>query len=53
MDDTLIFKLHNQKIVEVRNFKSPTTKKELQGFLGVAATFHRWNPSISKYSKKM
>ena len=28
-------------------------KKELQSFLGIVATFHRWNPNISQFSKKL
>ena len=28
-------------------------KKELQSFLGIVATFHRWNPNISQFSEKL
>ena len=52
-EDMLVCTAHGTKLEEVRNFQSSTNKKELQSFLGLAATFHIWNPSISTYLEKM
>ena len=52
-DDTLVFSSQRLKQEEVRAFKSPTCKKQLQYFLEVVATFHGWNPNISKLSEKI
>ena len=51
--ESIIFAPQNSKLEEIREFKSPKTKKELQSFLGVVATFHRWNPNISRFSEKL
>ena len=51
--DEIVFTPQNSKLQEIQNFKTPSTKKELQSFLGVVATFHRWNPHICKYSEKL
>ena len=53
LDGTLVFSSHRTMLEEVRNLKKLTNKKELQSFLGVAATFHHWNTNFSKYSEKM
>ena len=50
--EEIIFTPQNTKLQEVQNFKAPRTKKELQSFLGVVVTFHRWHPHICKYSEK-
>ena len=42
----IIYKPQNSKLQEICDFKTLSTKKELQNFLGVVATFHRWNPNI-------
>ena len=52
-DYSLVFSLHKSKLDDVRSFKSPSNKRELQSFFGVAATFNCWNPNISKFSEKM
>ena len=44
--EEIVFTPQDTKLQEVQNFKAPRTKKELQSFLGVMATFHRWNPHI-------
>merc|ERR1712239_96998 len=42
--EEIIYTPQDEKLQEVQDFKAPRTKKELQSFLGVVATFHRWNP---------
>ena len=51
--EEIIYTPQDEKLQEVQDFKAPRTKKELQSFLGVVATFHRWNPNICKYSEKL
>ena len=51
--EEIIYTPQDEKLQEVQDFKAPRTKKELQSFLGVVATFHRWNPSICKFSEKL
>ena len=51
--EEVIFTPQDEKLQEVQDFKAPRTKKELQSFLGVMATFHRWNPNVCRYSEKL
>ena len=39
--EEIIFTPQNLKLQEIRDFKSPKTKEELQSFLGMVAMFHR------------
>ena len=51
--DEIIYTPQNSKLQEIRDFQTPRTKKELQSFLGVVDTFHRWNPNICRFSEKV
>ena len=51
--EEIVFTPQDTKLQEVQDFKAPRTKKELQSFLGVVATFHRCNPNVCKYSEKL
>ena len=52
-EDEIKYTPKNSKLKEIPDFKSPNMKKELQSFLGVVATFHRLNPNISCFFKKV
>ena len=41
------------KLDEVRNFPTPTTKKQVQSFMGLCNAFNKWSPKVSKMSQRM
>ena len=49
----IIFTSQNSKFEEIRELKSPKTKKKLPSFLGVVATFLRWDPNNNRFSEKL